>query len=87
MVTTFCYKVLDLNLHDDDWPASMEDILNRQAQEGWELVTSFQRAHEALMDHDGRHLQAYQYAVVGCEGRPQASPGRLRAPAQVQGSE
>lgn len=48
MVTTFCYKVLDLNLHDDDWPASMEDILNRQAQEGWELVTSFQRAHEAL---------------------------------------
>jgi len=26
----------------------MEDLLNHQAQEGWELVTSFQRVHEAL---------------------------------------
>jgi Domain of unknown function (DUF4177) len=48
MVTTLCYKVLDLSLHDDAWPASMEDILNQQAKEGWELVTSFQRGHEAL---------------------------------------
>jgi hypothetical protein len=48
MVTTSCYKVIDLSLHDDAWLAAMEDVLNRQAQEGWELVTSFQRAHEAL---------------------------------------
>jgi hypothetical protein len=26
----------------------MEDILNHQAEEGWELVTSFQRTHKAL---------------------------------------
>jgi hypothetical protein len=48
MVTTSCYKVIDLSLHDEAWLAAMEDVLNRQAQEGWELVTSFQRAHEAL---------------------------------------
>jgi hypothetical protein len=51
MVSTLCYKVIDLSLHslhDDAWSASMEDVLNHQAQEGWELVTSFQRVHEAL---------------------------------------
>jgi hypothetical protein len=48
MVTTLCYRVIDLSLHDDAWPASLEGVLNQQAQEGWELVTSFQRAHEAL---------------------------------------
>jgi hypothetical protein len=48
MVTTLCYKVIDLSLHDDAWSAHMEDVLNRQAEEGWELVTSFQRAHKAL---------------------------------------
>jgi hypothetical protein len=26
----------------------MEDVLNEQAQEGWELVTGFERTHEAL---------------------------------------
>jgi hypothetical protein len=26
----------------------LEGILNRQAQDGWELVTAFQRAHEAM---------------------------------------
>jgi hypothetical protein len=26
----------------------MEDVLNKQAQEGWELVTGFQHAHKAL---------------------------------------
>jgi hypothetical protein len=35
----------------------------------------------------GRHFSTYQYAAGGCEGRPQASPGRLRVPAQTQGSE
>jgi len=48
MVTTICYKVIDLSSHDDDSPAHMEDILNHQAEEGWELVTSFQRTHKAL---------------------------------------
>jgi Domain of unknown function (DUF4177) len=48
MVTTSCYRVIDLSLHDDAWLASMEDVLNQQAREGWELVTSFQRAREAL---------------------------------------
>ena len=48
MVTTLCYKVIDLSPHGDAWPASMEDVLNHQAQEGWELVTSFQRTHKAL---------------------------------------
>jgi hypothetical protein len=28
--------------------ASLEDLLNHQAEEGWELVTSFQRTHNAL---------------------------------------
>jgi len=48
MVGTLCYKVLDLNSHNDDSPAHLEDILNHQAEEGWELVTSFQRTHTAL---------------------------------------
>jgi hypothetical protein len=48
MVTTMCYKVIDLSPHADDSPAHMEDILNHQAEEGWELVTSFQRTHKAL---------------------------------------
>ena len=48
MVTTKCYKVIDLSPHDDDSPAHIEDVLNRQAEAGWELVTSFQRTHKAL---------------------------------------
>jgi Domain of unknown function (DUF4177) len=48
MVSTLCYKVIDLNSHDDASPAHLETILNQQAQEGWELVTSFQRTHKAL---------------------------------------
>ena len=48
MVTTVCYKVIDLSPHDEDALASLEDILNHQAEEGWELVTSFQRTHKAL---------------------------------------
>jgi hypothetical protein len=48
MVSTLCYKVIDVNPHDDASPAHMENILNQQAQEGWELVTSFQRPYKAL---------------------------------------
>jgi hypothetical protein len=48
MVRTVCYKVIDLSAHDDDAPAHMEDLLNHQAEEGWELVTSYQRTHKAL---------------------------------------
>jgi hypothetical protein len=48
MVTTLCYKVIDLSPHSDALPADMEDVLNEQAQEGWELVTGFERTHEAL---------------------------------------
>jgi hypothetical protein len=48
MVRTLCYKVIDLNSLDDASPVHMEHLLNQQAQEGWELVTSFQRTHTAL---------------------------------------
>ena len=48
MVTTLCYKVIDLSPHDEDSLASMENVLNQQTEEGWELVTSFQRTHKAL---------------------------------------
>ena len=48
MVTTVSYQVIDLGLHDEDALASLEDLLNHQAEEGWELVTSFQRTHKAL---------------------------------------
>jgi Domain of unknown function (DUF4177) len=47
MVTTLCYKVIDLSAHDDSWSAHMEDVLNQQAEEGWELVTAFERTHKA----------------------------------------
>ena len=48
MVSTLCHKVIDLNALDDALPAHLEHLLNQQAQEGWELVTSFQRTHKAL---------------------------------------
>src|SRR5262245_42039543 len=48
MVTTVGYKVIDLGFHDEDALASLKDILNHQVEEGWELVTSFQRSHQAL---------------------------------------
>lgn len=48
MATTMSYKVVDLSSQDEPWSESLEGILNRQAQDGWELVTAFQRAHEAM---------------------------------------
>jgi hypothetical protein len=47
MTTTLSYKVLDLSPHDEDWSAYLENVLLQQAEEGWELVTGFQRQHEA----------------------------------------
>jgi nitrate reductase NapAB chaperone NapD len=48
MVTTVGYKVIDVSPHDEDALASLEDLLNHQVEEGWELVTSVQRTHKAL---------------------------------------
>jgi hypothetical protein len=48
MVRTLCYKVIDLNSHDEASPVHMANLLNQQAEEGWELVTSFQHTPKAL---------------------------------------
>ena len=47
MTTTQPYKVLDLSPHDEAWSAHLENVLLLQAEEGWELVTAFERQHEA----------------------------------------
>jgi Domain of unknown function (DUF4177) len=47
MATTLRYKVMDVSPGEHAWTAQMEDAINQQAQEGWELVTAFQREHEA----------------------------------------
>jgi Domain of unknown function (DUF4177) len=47
MTTTVNYKVVDLSPRDEGWSSYLEHVLNQHAQEGWELVTGFQRAHEA----------------------------------------
>ena len=47
MATTLRYKVMDMSPDEHAWTAHMEDAINQQAQEGWELVTAFQREHEA----------------------------------------
>ena len=47
MTGTQAYKVLDLSAHDEDWSAYLENVLLQQAEDGWELVTGFQRQHEA----------------------------------------
>jgi hypothetical protein len=47
MATSVSYKVVDLGSQDEPWSESLQGILNRQAQDGWELVSAFQRAHEA----------------------------------------
>jgi hypothetical protein len=41
------YKVIDLNPDPRPWIQQVEETLNLQAQEGWELVTALQREHEA----------------------------------------
>ena len=47
MTTTQPYKVLDLSPHDEGWSAHLENVLLQQAEKGWELVTAFERQHEA----------------------------------------
>jgi hypothetical protein len=49
MATDRRYKVIDMNPDPGEatWTAQVEDVLNEQAREGWELVTAFQREHEA----------------------------------------
>jgi hypothetical protein len=48
MVSTLCYKVIDLNAHDDASSAHLANLLNEQAEDGWALVTSFPHTHKAL---------------------------------------
>ena len=47
MEPMFRYKVMDVSPDESTWTAHMEDVINQQAQEGWELVTALQRQHEA----------------------------------------
>jgi hypothetical protein len=47
MITTMPYKVLDLRPHEEGWPAHLESVLLQQAEEGWDLISAFQRQHEA----------------------------------------
>jgi hypothetical protein len=47
MTGTQAYKVLDLSAHDEEWAMYLENVLLQQAEGGWELVTGFQRQHEA----------------------------------------
>jgi hemolysin activation/secretion protein len=47
MTITQPYKVLDLSPHDEAWSTHLESVLLQQAEDGWELVTGFQRQHEA----------------------------------------
>ena len=50
MATNRRYKVIDMSPDPGEttWTSQVEDVLNEQAREGWELVTVFQREHEAL---------------------------------------
>jgi hypothetical protein len=44
------YKVVDLSPDPGEltWAMQIEAVINEQAREGWEVVTAFQREHEAL---------------------------------------
>jgi Domain of unknown function (DUF4177) len=48
MATPLSYKLVDLSSDHHGWTTQVEEALNQHAQEGWELVTAFQREHEAL---------------------------------------
>jgi hypothetical protein len=46
MTTTQPYNVLDPSPHAEGWSAHLENV-RLEAEEGWELVTAFERQHEA----------------------------------------
>jgi hypothetical protein len=46
MATTPYYKIIDLRPDYEIWTQQVEEMLNQQALEGWELVSAFQREHE-----------------------------------------
>jgi hypothetical protein len=48
MATTLSYKLVDLSSDHHGWTRQVEEALHQYAQDGWELVTAFQREHEAL---------------------------------------
>jgi hypothetical protein len=54
MISTLCYKVIDLNAHDDASPAHLATILNEQAEDrmgtGDELPTHAQSPPGGLHD-------------------------------------
>jgi hypothetical protein len=65
MTTTLPYKVVDLAPHDEDWSAYLENVLLQHAAEGWELVTGFQRQHEATQVGSGTvHLPSLVTTVL-----------------------
>ena len=65
MTTTMPYKVLDLSPHDEGWSAYLEHVLLQQAEDGWELVTAFQRQHEATQVGSGTvHLPSLVSTVL-----------------------
>jgi hypothetical protein len=45
--TATCYKVLELNPEDQGWATQVEVAISEQSQAGWELVTMFEREHQA----------------------------------------
>ena len=47
METARRYKVMDISPDEATWMTYMEDAINQQALDGWELVTAFQREHVA----------------------------------------
>jgi hypothetical protein len=49
MATDRRYKVIDMSPEPGEvtWTTQVEDVLNENAREGWDLVTAFQREHEA----------------------------------------
>ena len=48
MATTLSYKLADLSSDHHGWTRQVEEALHQYAQDRWELVTAFQREHEAL---------------------------------------
>ena len=47
MTTTMQYKIIDLDPDPHPWMQRVQETLEQQAVEGWELVATLQREHEA----------------------------------------